>query len=208
MSRLEWILGALLVVLLLVVASLAFTLWYRPVQPNAADVAQPVNISGQTAMAALAAAEREAENWQADAKLLTVSTSWAAREGRPYRSGISSWAFIYYSPAETAVAQITVNNNQASPALISDTDVALTPMEISGGWKVDSPEAISRALDNGGSDFLNSKRDTSLTMSLNTVGDNGRLEWLVSLFDEQSEDFIAIRLDATSGEVIEVVKPQ
>ncbi len=208
MSRIEWILGALLVVLLIVVAGLAFTLWYQPAQPNAATMGQPVNTAGQTAMAALVAAEREAGNWQADAKLLTVSSSWAAREGRSYSSGISSWAFTYYSPAETAVAQITVNNNQASPALISDTDVVLTPMEISGGWKVDSPEAVNLALESGGNDFLSSKRDTSLTMSLNTAGDNGRVEWLISLFDEQSEDFIAVRLDATSGEVIEVVNPQ
>ncbi|MBK8986103.1 MAG: hypothetical protein IPM39_08475 [Chloroflexi bacterium] len=207
MSRFEWILGGLLVVLLVFVAGLAFTLWLRPSPTN--TTIQPVpgaTTGGQTALAALAAANNQAAAWQPDAQLLKATATWSALDGRAYISGASSWAFTYYSPGETAVAQITVVENKPSPPLVSQTDVPLTPMDISGGWRIDSPTAVSQLLDNGGAAFLNGRGDTSITLSLNTVTDNGRMEWLVSLFDDQSDDFVAMRLDATSGEVLEIVQ--
>lgn len=207
MNRFEWILGGLLVLLLVIVAGLAFTLWFRPAAPNLAiQPAQGALTGGQTALSALAAANNQAQAWQPDAQLLKATTTWMAQDGRAYTSGAASWAFTYYSPGDTAVAQITVVENTPSPPLVSEADVPLTPMDISGGWKIDSPTAVSQLLDNGGADFLSRRQDTSITMTLDTISGNGRMEWLVSLFDEQSDDFIAVRLDATSGEVLEVVQ--
>lgn len=207
MNRFEWILGGLLVLLLVIVAGLAFTLWFRPASPDLAlQPAQGALTGGQTALSALAAANNQAQVWQPDAQLLKATTTWTAQDGRAYTSGAASWAFTYYSPADTAVAQITVVENTPSPPLVSEADVPLTPMDISGGWKIDSPTAVGQLLDNGGADFLSRRQDTSITMTLDTISGNGRMEWLVSLFDEQSDDFIAVRLDATSGEVLEVVQ--
>ncbi len=207
MNRFEWILGGLLVVLLVIVGGLAFMLWYRPAAPEM--VIQPAEAlleGGQTALSALAAASNQAKVWQPDAQLLTATATWSAQDGRSYSSGAASWAFTYYSPGETAVAQISVVENTPSPPLVSQADIPLTPMDISGGWKIDSPQAVTQIMENGGADFLSNKSSTSISLSLNTVGGNGRMEWLVSLFDEQSEDFIAMRLDATSGEVLEIVQ--
>ncbi|MBK6326569.1 MAG: hypothetical protein IPF56_11635 [Chloroflexi bacterium] len=207
MNRFEWILGGLLIVLLVIVAGLALTLWLRPVESGTAIQPAPgVLANGQTALSALAVANNQAKVWQADAQLLKATATWSAKDGRPYISGASSWAFTFYSPGATAVAQISVADNQPSPPLVSQTEIQLTPLDISGGWKIDSPQAVSQIMENGGTEFLSRKNDTSITMSLNTIGENGRMEWFVSLFDEQSDNFIALRMDATSGEVLEIVQ--
>lgn len=196
-----------MVLLLVIVGGLAFTMWFRPETADPSVLTAQTDLTGgQTALAALATADKQAETWQADAQLLKATASWSARDGLPYSSGRASWAFTYYSPSETAVAQITVADDQASPPLISQADIPLTLMDSSGGWRINSPQAVEQIMAHGGSEFLSGKSDTSISLSLSTVSVNGRMEWLVSLFDEQSDDFMAMRLDATSGEVLEIIQ--
>jgi hypothetical protein len=84
-------------------------------------------------------------------------------------------------------------------------NVDLNPLNIAGGWKVDSPEAVRILMAAGGRDFLAREGVVSMVMTLTTDNDNGRLEWLVGLFAPQTENSFSIQLDATSGDVIEII---
>jgi hypothetical protein len=44
-----------------------------------------------------------------------------------------------------------------------------------------------------------------LIMNLTTDGPDGRIQWFISLFAPQTRHSFTIRLDAASGEVLEVI---
>jgi len=58
----------------------------------------------------------------------------------------------------------------------------------------------------GGQEFLAREGVTSMVMTLTTDNENGRLEWLIGLFAPQTENTLALRLDATSGEILEIIQ--
>lgn len=212
MTKLEWILGGVLIVLLVIVAGLAFSLWVQPnfsSGPEAvlAEVAPTPVYEGQTAMAAAAAAKTQAQNWQPDATLYKASATWGQTLNDDLlSSGASAWSFTYYSPASQSLATITVTDNAPSAITAGPQNLQLTPRDIIGGWKVDSAEAVRILLEQGGQDFLAREGVTSMVMTLTTDNENGRIEWLIGLFAPQTEDTLALRLDATSGEILEIIQ--
>ena len=90
MSRLEWILGIVLLVLLVVVIGLALSLWLGPETniasplsgPEAAaagyadDIAPTRSTPQQTAKNAYVSAQKAAQGWQEDAVLVSATATW------------------------------------------------------------------------------------------------------------------------------------
>jgi hypothetical protein len=62
---------------------------------------------------------------------------------------------------------------------------------------------IQQFLGQGGAEFMTSNGVTTLTMMLSTGNENGRIEWLVSLFGDQTLNSLTMRIDATTGEILE-----
>ncbi len=219
MNRLEWILGIVLVVLLVVVAVLSLTFWFRNdrtavpaaaansatiIAQRADDIAPTPQYDGRSAIVAYAAAQNEALAWQSDAQLLTAQATWPqGATAAQLLKGEESWGFTFYSPSAERIAVFSVVEDEVS--LVSEGDHQQTdPLLSASGWNLDSQEAVSTFLQHGGNTFLAEQGVSTMTMALlasDTEG-NGRLEWQISLFSLQSGQALTMRLDATSGEVL------
>ena len=219
MNRLEWILGIILVVLLLVVAALSLTFWFRNdrtavsvpannsatiIAQRADDIAPTPEYDGRSAIVAYASAQKTAAAWQADAQLLTAQATWPqGATAEQLRQGEASWGFTFYSPSAQAIAVISVVEDDAT--LISEGEHQQSdPLLSASGWNLDSQDAIETFLASGGNSFLAEGGVSTLTMALlaSDAEGNGRLEWQLSLFSLQSGQAFTMRLDATSGEVL------
>jgi hypothetical protein len=218
MSRLEWILGIALVILLGTVIVLALVFWFQPDPPvesgpvdtaaiiaERADRIAPTSVfEGQTAKIAFAPAQHTALEWKEDAALLSASATWPQGSSQQdLLLGETSWGFIFYSATANATALVTVIENEAVMTSEGKSNQQLHPLHASG-WRLDSRDAVRQFLDEGGGAFMESNRVTFLTMMLSTDGQNGRMEWLVSLFATQTGDSLTMRIDANTGEIVEV----
>ena len=211
MSRAEWILGGVLVVLLAAVLIAAALLWLPDQDPTnlatpivaTVPVAPTLAVAGSTAVFAFAAAENKARSWQADAQLVDASATWPQGVTRDdILTGSTVWNFTFYSPGQNGVANVQVVDNV--PTLLGQrtAPTVLTPLN-STGWQIDSPEAIAILLEQaGGNEFLRTQGVSILNMNLSLATESGRIEWLVSLFSSQTGQSLIIRVDATSGEII------
>jgi hypothetical protein len=217
MNRLEWSLGIILVILLIVVAVFSVLLWFRP--DNAPQAGQPSSativaaranqiaptplFAGQTARVAFAAAQGEATVWQNDATLLNASATWPqGASPQDLLTGETAWSFTFYSPQTDSSALISVIENEAT-LLSTGSYNPTTPVLSAGGWHLDSRDIIEQFLDQGGEEFILNNGVTTLTMMLSTSNDTGRIEWFISLFGDQTLRSLTMRIDATSGEVLE-----
>jgi len=75
------------------------------------------------------------------------------------------------------------------------------------GWNLDSQEVIQILLREGGQEFIQNQGVTTLTMTLFTDDkeQNGRIEWLLGLISLKNNHSITMRIDATSGEILETI---
>ena len=221
MNRLEWVLGILLVILLGVVVVLSLLFWFRPndggtinassesdafIAQQAALVAPTSVYEGQSAKLAFVAARRAATEWQVDAELLNGTATWP--QGAPANdllSGETTWGFSFYSSQTGNSASFSVVDNEAQLIGTSNVTQPYTPLDITG-WQVDSDEAIRQLLDSGGFQFIEDEGITILTMAL--LADNqsqtGQLEWIVSLIGTENGRLLDMRINAHSGELLEL----
>ena len=217
MNRLEWSLGIILVVLLIVVAVFSVLLWFRPdntpqagqpgsatiVAARANQIAPTPVFAGQTARVAFAAAQGEAAAWQSDATLLNASATWPqGASPQDLLTGETTWSFTFYSPQTDGSALISVVENEAT-LLSTGSYNPTAPVLSAAGWQLDTGDIIKQFLGQGGEEFILNNGVTTLTMMLSTSNDTGRIEWFISLFGEQTLRSLTIRIDATSGEVLE-----
>ncbi|MCB8966147.1 MAG: hypothetical protein H6660_04555 [Ardenticatenaceae bacterium] len=219
MNRLEWVLGILLVLLLLVVIGVSALLWLQPRTPDVPEgyvqttaVSQPVAgvaptsvVPGNTAKIAYAFAQRSVADWYADAVLLDASTTWpqGATE-TDLRTGIANWGYTFYSPEAGTATLVTVTGDTSQR--ISES--AYTPpasITDAGAWLLDSQQAVQIFLDNGGGAFMRDNGITTLIMQLTTSNPSERMEWFASLISNENGRSYSMRIDATSGDVLETI---
>ena len=211
MSRLEWILGILLVVLLLMVLALSAVLWFRSDEPQLPEGLPPTAVSNppatsvyqeKTAQVGYAAAQRSMQDWYNDAALLDATATWS--EGvteTSLRTGEANWAYTFYSAANNATALVTVLGDEAnriseSPYTVSD------PLADVGSWNIDSRQAIDLFLQEGGAQFLQDEGPSAMIMKLTAT--DGRMEWFLSLFANRNGRSFNMNIDATTGAVLQV----
>lgn len=218
MSRLEWILGILLVILLGIVIVLSLVFWFRPDQPRTAlphnsattiaeradDIAPTPIFEGETAQIAFATAQQAAARWQSDAILLNASSTWPQGASRQdLIDGETSWGFTFYSPSSEEIALFSAIDGQANLVSASKNPQEGQPMQVTA-WKLDSRDAIQQFFDSGGSMFAETQGITILTMMLSLDNQDGRIEWLISLFATETGNSLTMRIDATSGEILNI----
>ncbi len=217
MNRLEWSLGIILVILLIVVAVFSALLWLRPdnnsqagdsnsaaiIAARANEIAPTSVFEGQTAKVAFAAAQAVAVTWHSDAILLNTSATWPqGSTAQDLLTGETTWSFTFYSPQTSSTALISVVENVATLLSTSQYQAADSVLSATG-WQLDSQDAIEQFLAAGGADFIRDNGITTLTIMLSTSNENNRIEWFISLFGDQTLRSLTMRIDATSGEVIE-----
>ncbi|MCA9946242.1 MAG: hypothetical protein H6656_09725 [Ardenticatenaceae bacterium] len=213
-----------MVVLLIVVAGLSLTFWFGNrstavsnttansatiIAERADDIAPTSVFDGRTAMVAYAKAQQTAEDWQPDAVLLNAQATWPqGTTATDLRQGKTTWGFTFYAASVQKIAIVSV---------VEDTAVVVSegphnqeaPILSVTGWNLDSQEAIESFLNAGGNSFIESAGVSTLTMALFTDDQerNGRMEWQISLFSLQTNQALTVRLDATSGELLESTAP-
>ena len=215
MNRLEWILGIILVILLIAVAVVSLLFWFGPRQtvqqtedPLRAQglKIEPTSVfKGRTAKVAYAAAQNEAQAWQPDAKLLNATATWPqGASAQQLLDGETSWSFTFYSPTAGETALISVVEGEAT--LVSTAAHAQeNPVLNVSGWNLDSQEVVRSLLEAGGNDFMQQEQVTTLTTALfaDDQEQNGRIEWQASLISLANGRALTLRIDATSGEILE-----
>jgi hypothetical protein len=206
MSRTEWILGVLLALLLIFILILGAIFFFQPGERRTeAPVAPTSQFAGQTAVEAYLSAQAEAVKWQPDAALVKASATWPQGADRAtLLQGKTTWNFNYYSPASQTTAVVTVIDAVATLGSSRPAEAALAPVNVSA-WSIDSHEAIQAMLRSGGDQFLELNGVSTLTVSLATDTAEGRTEWFLSLFAVSNGKSYTVTMDATSGEIINVI---
>lgn len=219
MSRLEWILGIALVLLLVVVAVLSLVFWFGPDQAddgpaaNSAtalarhydDIAPTSVFEGDTAKVAYAKAQQSAINWRQDAKLLNATATWPQGANvNQLREGTTTWGFTFYSPSAQQVTSISVIEDNVNVLSQNEYQPENTVLEATG-WNIDSNEVIELFLKEGGRQFLSEEGITNLAMMLRTDNRDadGRMKWELNLINLQNGRGLKMQIDATSGEILE-----
>jgi len=221
MSRVEWILGIVLLILLAVVVGLALSLWLGPntqvarlgaddvalAAPYADDVAPTREATAvQTAKSAYITAEKAAKTWQPDAILVNATATWPQGvQAADLKAGQETWGFIFYSPTSRTTAVVSLTNGVPSVSP-RDNQRQFDLLDVTS-WQLDSSDAVIKFLDNGGDAFIQREGITvySMTLSLNDPDDNGRIVWLMTLLSTQNGHSLTMKVDAASGEVLEVL---
>ena len=219
MSKLEWILGIVLVLLLVVVAVFSLVFWFGPGQAdnsppeNSAtalarrydDIAPTSEFEGDTAKVAYAKAQQSAITWQSDAKLLNATATWPqGANANQLREGASTWGFTFYSPSAQKITSISVIEDNVN-VLSQSEHLAENAILEATGWNIDSNEVIELFLKEGGRQFLGEEGITNLAMILRTdnLEDDGRMKWELNMINMQNGRGMKMRIDATSGEILE-----
>jgi hypothetical protein len=120
-------------------------------------------------------------------------------------TGENSWTLGFYSPGANSAANFEVLDGEVRLANDFELKQTLSPDDVKQ-WRVDSKVAILRLLDEGGDNFLNKNGLSTLKMSL-SIGEQGaRPEWFMVMLGTEPDNSMTMRLDATTGEVLETVK--
>lgn len=209
MSRTEWLVG--IFVGLLISGIVLVVLFFVSKRTDEIQLVEQVAVaptsvfSGLTSMQAYDLAKEKALEWQPDAVLLTVDTTWPQGTSQEQLlSGVAMWNLGFYSPGSTSVANFSVLDGQANLVNQHKLERTLSPRQLDD-WRIDSSVAAYRLLDEGGQDFLSENEVSTLIMSLTTDNQSNRLEWLLSFFGVQANNTLTMRLDASTGEILETV---
>lgn len=213
MRRLDWLIAFGLFLVLLTAVILGIFFWQQsrlnleltPV-PNVPLVANSSAVAtGETALLAFGRSQNRALAWQADAVLIAGEATWPFVDTMDILlQGREDWNFTFYSAAQQAAVGATVvdkNPSLGDPYPVADV---LQPLGIEG-WQVDSDAAVRIFLANGGTQFFQSESYVTFFMQLSMVANNnGRIEWLLAAVSQQTGHSLTLRIDATSGEILEV----
>ncbi len=219
MSRLEWILGILLAVLLLVVAGISLMLWFRPTTPvmTAPDLAvalelDPLEVAptsvyeGETARFAYAAAQQTAVSDHPDAVLLSASADWPHGSGlAQLEDGETTWIFGFYSPTTEKTAVYAVADGEVSYIGENTYQPTISPLINVGSWEIDSNEAMQLFLDAGARAFIQREGVTTTTFTFSTDNPDDYIEWNMIIFSTKTSNAFQLNVNATTGEIIPAV---
>ena len=147
------------------------------------------------------AAEALARAWEPDAQLAGANAGWSAtgldRLGDP-----TDWSFRFYSPSRSRLYFVGVSSNgQAAGAEHFKKETSPPPTINVEAWAVDSPEAIAHWLDNAGGALLGQNPAMEVSIQLGVDPASGRPVWIIAGFDSSGGQSLAVKVDATTGQV-------
>jgi hypothetical protein len=147
------------------------------------------------------AAEALARAWAPDAQLVGANAEWSTTAvnliGKP-----TDWSFRFYSPSlnRLYLVGVTSDGQAAGAPHFRKEDrppATIQPEE----WSIDSPEALAGWLDHGGGDLLGRSPGVSVSIQLGVDPASGGATWIVSAFEADSDQPVAFKIDAVTGQV-------
>ena len=150
----------------------------------------------------MSAARRDqaARSWQGDAQLSSATASWSFAQVDDL-SGAAEWTFQFYSPGTHQLYVVSVGEELVSPItnMLSPYELPVVSIE---DWRVDSHQALGTWLTEGGAAFLAAYSVVDVSARLRH-SQEGRLEWSVVGVVRDSQTLHLVRVDASSGQVLE-----
>jgi hypothetical protein len=140
--------------------------------------------------------------WQSDARLVSTSADWPGPTAENLEDQEVAWSFNFYSPAARKVYAVVVSEGQARGVRASQVPRDLNPAPVEG-WQIVSPAALATWLAHGGRDFLTRYPEAEVSAQLRFPSDSPTPLWTVRGLDEQSSAHFMVKIDATSGTIIE-----
>ena len=193
-----------LAVLVVVVFAILSRVISHSVQDDAATAAQPqethaLAANPQSARALYPLADQAARSWREDARLISAMVSWPDVRVEDLVEP-QGWTFQFYSPDSQHIYVVTVSGSRVVPIRQGLSPYPL-PSASAEDWQVDSPQALTAWLNEGGSAFLRTHPTVDLSVRLRPV-EEGRLEWIVSGVVRDSQTVHVVRVNAESGQVL------
>ena len=157
-----------------------------------------------TAREAYPLAEGAAKAWQPDAKLSNASSSWGSgATPQKLLEGKTTWGFHFISPSTSQFCVVSVMGDEAP--IIDSGSIPKVPVLLGlSEWHVDSPQALSIFLDNGGRDFLAAHADADVHLHLLTSIENETLLWLATALSPNDRVAHTVPINAITGAVVEM----
>lgn len=198
-----WVVGCSLVALLLSLfyANRGTRVELTVTSPPAAATYN-LTFAENTAKAAYLEALAAAQDWQNDVELVAISAHWPEAAPQTLAS-TEAWDFRFYSSTQQraffalaranqpAVGRAHLYKQQLAPTLIDPTE-----------WEIDSNEAISIWLNNGGGKFLETYAGSSVELLLRELPDQKNLVWeIISVSPDQSQLFY-LTINARDGSIL------
>ncbi|MBN1581930.1 MAG: hypothetical protein JXA89_14595 [Anaerolineae bacterium] len=189
---------------------IVFVLVGRAISRSAEKRPSPVAISGgrtynleqssHSARNLYARADQAARSWQKDARLVSASASWRFVKVDDF-SAPTNWTFQFFSPRTQKLYVVSASETQVT--VIRDTlSPYVLPAAPIGEWQLDSNQALSIWLNNGGGDFLDQHPVADVSAMLQPP-EAGGLEWLVIGTVPDSQSVYLVRIDAGSGALLQ-----
>lgn len=185
MTRFQWLLTALIAILLTLVLGMALllnsaqTLASAPQETTGEfDAATPRPLPPRTAQEAYQIGLPEAQEWAADARLWRAQATWSP--GSDLQAPPAAWFYTFYSESQEAAAHISVSPDGAQ--LIRTRPVSdAPPLQDVQQWKIDSSRAFELVHKSGGEAFTTIHPQHSMHLTLFA---DAPLRWRAQLINE------------------------
>jgi hypothetical protein len=192
MRRTEWIIGGILGLLIVAVLVTLLIFWNNGrSEQGSVDLN---NLEYVTAVEAYNLALPVARKWSGDAALLSASAGWQPEVD--FTNGRASWTMIFYSPAESATALISVTNAKAQMARTTPQFGKIQTGDLAG-WQIDSPQAVADLLVNGADDFMTRHAKVNLILTLDV---QGAPTWRSTFVDTETKENYSLNITADTGQ--------
>jgi hypothetical protein len=197
-----WGLTAVVLVVFVLVGRLISRSAKKQPSPATTSYKRTYNLGqiSQSARNVYALADQAARSWQKDAALVSASASWLFVEvddlGAP-----TNWTFQFFSPRTQKLYVVSAGESQVT--VIRDTlSPYVLPTAPVGEWQLDSNQALTIWLNNGGGDLLATHPIVDVSAMLQPP-DGGGLEWVVVGTVRDSQTVHLVRIDAQSGALLQ-----
>lgn len=153
-----------------------------------------------TGLTQFALAQSAAQNWAADAGLVSANASWPKVISKDQVGEPTLWTYRFYSPAKARFFFVTVEPEGQVSTIEHVGQVSLPPQPLStDSWLIDSPAALAIWLDNGGAKMLGSNPGMEILIQLRSMVNQPHPVWLVAGLNNQTEEVHTVVIDANQG---------
>jgi hypothetical protein len=195
-----WMVGCLIVTILL---------GFFYTQSVAQEPQQPqpiatfvIPFAGNSAKTVYSSALTKAQEWEEDVEMVAVATRWSDTSAQGLGQ-TENWDFRFYSSEHQRIffAAVAADQPAAGRAHLYKVKNSLSLVN-SADWVIDSDEAISIWVNNGGGMFLKNFPENSVEVLLHQAPGQNRPVWdIIAINADQSQAFY-LTIDATNGQIL------
>jgi hypothetical protein len=161
-----------------------------------------IPFAGHSAKTAYPSALTKAQEWNQDVEMVAAATRWSNTTAQGLGQ-TENWDFRFFSPEHQRIFFVAVTADQpaAGRAHLYKVKNDLSLID-SADWVIDSNEAISTWVNNGGGVFLENFPENSVEVLLHQVPGQNRPVWdIIAINADQSQAFY-LTIDATNGQIL------